>query len=52
VLLSREAINTNAIAFGLTWLGLEPRSTRSTIKRAITPPVVKFDIGELNTNEN
>ena len=30
VLLSREAINTNAIVFDLTWLGLEPRSTRST----------------------
>jgi hypothetical protein len=29
VLLSREAINTNAIVFGLTWLGLEPRFTRS-----------------------
>ena len=49
VLLSREAINTNAIVFGLTWLGLEPRSTT---KRAITPNVVKFDIGELSTNEN
>jgi hypothetical protein len=30
VLLSREAINTNVIVFGLTWPGLEPRSTRST----------------------
>jgi hypothetical protein len=46
VLLSREAIHTNFIVFGLTWPGLEPRSTRTT------PHVVKIDIGELNTNEN